>query len=35
LPLADIPWPPLKHKPHKEHYSVLKPIPMFQIPDDI
>jgi polyphosphate kinase 2 len=34
LPLADIPWPPLKHKPHKEHYSVLKPIPMFQIPED-
>jgi polyphosphate kinase len=32
LPLADIPWPPLDHKPLKERYAVLKPIPKFKVP---
>jgi polyphosphate kinase 2 (PPK2 family) len=32
LPLADIPWPPLDHKPLKERYGVLKPIPKFKVP---
>ena len=27
LPLAEIPWPPLGHKPLKERYGVLEPIP--------
>ena len=26
LPLAEIPWPALGHKPSKEHYGVLRPI---------
>ena len=26
LPLADVPWPPLEHKPHKERYGVIEPI---------
>ena len=29
LPLADIPWPPLEHKPQKERYGVLEPIPSY------
>jgi len=29
LPLADIPWPPLKHKPAREQYGVLEPIPSY------
>jgi len=29
LPLADIPWPPLKHKPEREQYGVLEPIPSY------
>ncbi|HEX4799685.1 MAG TPA: polyphosphate kinase 2 [Sphingomicrobium sp.] len=32
LPLADIPWPPLDHKPSKEHYGVLQPIPNYLLP---
>jgi len=32
LPLADIPWPPLEHKPLKERYGVLKPISSYSIP---
>jgi len=31
LPLADIPWPPLGHKPLKEHYGVLQPIPTYPV----
>jgi polyphosphate kinase len=31
LPLADIPWPPLAHEPHKERYGVLQPIPDYPI----
>jgi len=30
LPLAKIDWPELPGKPHKERYSVLKPIPKFK-----
>ena len=29
LPLADIPWPPLKRQPLKERYGVLEPIPSY------
>jgi hypothetical protein len=32
LPLADIPWPELDHKPSKEHYGVLHPIPNYPVP---
>ena len=32
LPMADIPWPPLKGAPHKERYGVLEPIPSYQPP---
>ena len=35
LPLAEIPWPKLAHKPHKESYGVLKPIPKFKVPADL
>jgi polyphosphate kinase 2 len=31
LPLADIPWPPLDHKPLKERFGVLKPIATFNV----
>ena len=31
LPLADIPWPPLDHPPHKERYGVLEPIPAYKV----
>jgi polyphosphate kinase 2 len=31
LPLADIPWPPLKHPPLKERYGVLQPIPAYPV----
>ena len=31
LPLADIDWPPLRHKPLKERYNVLQPIPNYPI----
>jgi hypothetical protein len=31
LPLADIPWPPLDHKPHKERYGVLEPLPSYPV----
>jgi polyphosphate kinase 2 len=30
LPLADIEWPPLDHKPLKERYGVLQPIPNYK-----
>ena len=30
LPLADIPWPKLGHKPLKERYGVLQPIPAYR-----
>jgi len=29
LPLAEIRWPPLDHKPLKERYAVLEPIPSY------
>jgi polyphosphate kinase 2 len=32
LPVADIPWPPLKEPPHKERYGVLKPISSYHAP---
>ena len=32
LPLADIPWPPLKAAPLKERYGVLEPIPSYRAP---
>jgi polyphosphate kinase len=32
LPLADIPWPPLGHKPLKERYGVLRPISEYPVP---
>ena len=32
LPLADIPWPKLGHKPLKERYGVLQPIPAYPSP---
>jgi polyphosphate kinase 2 len=31
LPLADIPWPKLDHKPLKERFGVLEPIPNYAI----
>jgi hypothetical protein len=31
LPLAEIAWPPLGHKPAKEHYGVLKPIAAYPV----
>ncbi len=31
LPLADIPWPPLRHPPLKERYGVLQPIPAYPV----
>ena len=30
LPLDEIPWPPLKHEPSKERYTVLEPIPSYE-----
>jgi polyphosphate kinase 2 len=32
LPLADIPWPPLSHKPLKEKFGVIQPIPSYPLP---
>ena len=32
LPLPEIPWPPLDHKPQKESYGVLRPIPTYVPP---
>ncbi|MEO7634180.1 MAG: polyphosphate kinase 2 [Sphingomicrobium sp.] len=32
LPLADIPWPALGHKPEKEDYTVLEPLKKFKLP---
>jgi polyphosphate kinase 2 len=32
LPLAEIPWPKLGHKPLKERYGVLQPIPNYRVP---
>ena len=31
LPLAEIPWPKLDHKPLKERFSVLQPIPGYTV----
>lgn len=31
LPLSNVPWPPLKHKPHKERFGVIEPIPDYPI----
>src|SRR5213592_673977 len=31
LPLADIPWPPLGHKPSTEHFGVLHPIANYPV----
>jgi polyphosphate kinase len=31
LPLADVPWPKLDHKPLKERFGVLEPIPNYAI----
>ena len=31
LPLAEIPWPKLDHKPLKERFSVLQPIPAYTV----
>jgi polyphosphate kinase 2 len=31
LPLADIPWPPLREPARKEHYGVLRPIPLYPV----
>jgi polyphosphate kinase len=31
LPLAEIPWPPLRHDPLKERYGVLKPLPNYPV----
>jgi polyphosphate kinase 2 len=31
LPLADIPWPALDHKPLKERFGVLQPIPNYPV----
>ncbi len=31
LPLAEIPWPKLGHKPLKERYGVLHPIPAYRV----
>ena len=33
LPVADIPWPPLKHPPLKERFGVIEPIPTFKVGD--
>jgi polyphosphate kinase 2 len=33
LPLEEIPWPPLRHEPLKERYTVLEPIPSYRAPD--
>jgi polyphosphate kinase 2 len=35
LPLADIAWPPLTHKPQKERYGVLHPIPSYEVGEEI
>ena len=35
LPLPEVDWPKLKHKPSKESYSVLEPITPFELPEDI
>ena len=32
LPMAEIPWPPLKSPPHKERYRVLEPIESYRAP---
>jgi polyphosphate kinase 2 len=31
LPLAEITWPPLSHKPSKERFGVLQPIPAYPV----
>jgi polyphosphate kinase 2 len=32
LPMADIPWPPLKDEPHKERFGVLQAIASYRAP---
>jgi len=32
LPMAEIPWPPLGHKPLEERFGVLEPIPNYEVP---
>jgi polyphosphate kinase 2 len=32
LPLDEIAWPPLPHKPLKEHFGELEPIPIYPVP---
>ncbi|HEX6660586.1 MAG TPA: polyphosphate kinase 2 [Sphingomicrobium sp.] len=34
LPLAQIPWPKLTHKPLKEQFGALQPIPNYKAPDE-
>ena len=31
LPMAEIPWPPLSHKPSKERFGVLRPIAAYPV----
>jgi polyphosphate kinase 2 len=33
LPLADIDWPPLSHKPLQERFGVIQPIPSISLPE--
>jgi polyphosphate kinase 2 len=33
LPLAEIPWPKLAHKPLQEQFGALQPIPNYEAPD--
>jgi polyphosphate kinase 2 len=34
LPLEEIDWPPLGHKPHKERFGVIQPIPDYPTKED-
>jgi hypothetical protein len=31
LPLAEIPWPPLRNEPLKERFGVLQPVPNYPV----
>jgi hypothetical protein len=35
LPLSEIPWPKLTHKPIKERFGALKPIKNYKIPAEM
>ena len=35
LPETILEWPPLAHKPKKDRFGILKPIPSYPIPDEI